>query len=116
MLLAAGAAVSANTVTRAVASGSEECVAAVLVAGGSPVKANDEGKSPLSVAIETNRIDIATLLIARGANFGVAEQLKLSRVPDVQAWLALPHRHAELEVAYRSIARARRLLNRQASM
>jgi ankyrin repeat protein len=116
MLISAGATVSANTVTRAVTSGSEECVAALLVSGGSPIAVDSDAKSPLSVAIENNRFDIATLLVARGAHFGPAEQLKLTRLADGNEWLALPHRHAELEVAYRTIARARRLLNRHATM
>jgi ankyrin repeat protein len=112
MLLAAGAAFDASTMTRAVASGSADCVSALVAAGASATALDADSKSPLSAAIEIDNFDVGLVLVSAGARVGAAEQVKLMRSKHAAAWLALPHRHAELEQSFRAVARARRLLKR----
>jgi ankyrin repeat protein len=112
MLLAAGAAFDASTMTRAVASGSADCVSALVAAGASATALDADSKSPLSAAIEIDNFDVGLVLVSAGARVGAAEQVKLMRSKHASDWLALPHRHAELEHSFRAVARARRLLKR----
>lgn len=117
MLLASGAVPAPATLSLGVVSGSVDVVATLLAAPG--VSASALGldcKSPLSLAVEHEHADVARLLVAAGARFGAAEQLKLARCADAAAWLAMPHEHARLEHAFRAIARAKRWAKTGAKM